>query len=122
MLHVVDLERAARDAHAGGALLCCDNTVATPLLTRPLELGADISWQSATKSLAGHSDTLAGVISVRDPELHEQIQPTRRMFGGVLAPDPAWLLLRGLRRSRCGSSGSARARSSSPGGSPSTRR
>ena len=97
MMHVVDLERAARDAHAGGALLCCDNTVATPLLTRPLELGADISWQSATKSLAGHSDALAGVVSVKDPELHRRIQLTRRMLGGVLAPDPAWLLLRGLR-------------------------
>jgi len=97
MLHVVDLERAARDAHAGGALLCCDNTVATPLLTRPLELGADVSWQSATKSLAGHSDTLAGVLSLRDPELFQRVQLTRRMFGGVLAPDPAWLVLRGLR-------------------------
>jgi cystathionine gamma-synthase len=97
MLHVVDLQRSARDAHAGGALLCCDNTVATPLLTRPLELGADISWQSATKSLAGHSDVLAGVLSVRDPELYGRVQATRRMFGGVLAPDPAWLLLRGLK-------------------------
>ncbi len=97
MLHVVDLARAARDAHAGGALLCCDNTAATPLLTQPLELGADLSWQSATKSLAGHSDVLAGVIAVRDADLHREIQLTRRMFGGVLAPDPAWLLLRGLR-------------------------
>ena len=97
MLHVVDLERAARDAHAGGALLCCDNTVATSLLTRPLEHGADLSWQSATKSLAGHADVLAGVVSMRDPELLAQIQLTRRFFGGVLAPDPAWLLLRGLR-------------------------
>jgi cystathionine gamma-synthase len=97
LLHVVDLERAARDAHAGGALLCCDNTVATPLLTRPLEHGADLSWQSATKSLAGHSDVLAGIVSMRDPELFSQIQLTRRFVGGVLAPDPAWLLLRGLR-------------------------
>ena len=97
LMHVVDLERAARDAHAGGALLCSDNTVATPLLTRPLEHGADISWQSATKSLAGHSDVLAGVISVRDPDLHAEIALTRRFLGGVLAPDPAWLLLRGLR-------------------------
>jgi cystathionine gamma-synthase len=97
MMHVVDLERAARDAHAGGALLCCDNTVATPLLTRPLDLGADLSWQSATKSLAGHSDALAGVVALRDPDLHSIIQLTRRMLGGVLAPDPAWLLLRGLR-------------------------
>lgn len=97
MMHVVDIEQAARAAHAGGAILCCDNTVATPLLTRPLELGADLSWQSATKSLAGHSDALAGVVSVRDTPLHDRIQLARRMFGGVLSPDPAWLLLRGLR-------------------------
>jgi cystathionine beta-lyase/cystathionine gamma-synthase len=97
LMHVVDLDRAVRDAHAGGALLCCDNTVATPLLTRPLEHGADLSWQSATKSLAGHSDVLAGLISVRDDALYAQILVARRLFGGVLAPDPAWLLLRGLR-------------------------
>jgi cystathionine gamma-synthase len=97
MLHVVDLDRAARDAHAGGALLCCDNTVATPLLQRPLEHGVDVTWQSATKSLAGHSDTLAGVLAVRDDALYGQILTTRRLLGGVLAPDPAWLLLRGLR-------------------------
>jgi cystathionine gamma-synthase len=97
MLHVVDLDRAVRDAHAGGALVCCDNTVATPLLTRPLDHGADLSWQSATKTLSGHSDTLAGLVSVRDDALHAQILHARRLFGGVLAPDPAWLLLRGLR-------------------------
>jgi cystathionine beta-lyase/cystathionine gamma-synthase len=97
MLHVVELDRAVRDAHAGGALVCCDNTVSTPLLTRPLEHGADLSWQSATKTLAGHSDVLAGLVSVRDDSLHAQILMTRRLFGGVLAPDPAWLLLRGLR-------------------------
>jgi cystathionine beta-lyase/cystathionine gamma-synthase len=97
MLHVVDLDRAIRDAHAGGALVCCDNTVSTPLLTQPLDHGADLSWQSATKTLAGHSDTLAGLVSVRDDELHQRILMARRLFGGVLAPDPAWLLLRGLR-------------------------
>ena len=53
--------RRPRDAHAGGALLCCDSTFATPLLQRPLDLGADLAWQSATKYLAGHSDVLAGV-------------------------------------------------------------
>jgi cystathionine gamma-synthase len=97
MLHVVDLDRAIGDAHAGGALVCCDNTVATPLLTQPLAHGADLSWQSATKTLSGHSDTLAGLVTVRDDELHRRILMARRLFGGVLAPDPAWLLLRGLR-------------------------
>lgn len=97
LLALIDIERAARDAHAGGALLCCDSTFATPLLQRPLDLGADLSWQSATKYLAGHSDVLAGVVSTRDPSLRERLVLVRRTIGGVLAPDPAWLLLRGLR-------------------------
>jgi cystathionine gamma-synthase len=97
MMHVMDIVQAAEDAHLGGAILCCDNTVATPLLTRPLDLGADVSWQSGTKSLAGHSDALAGVLSIRHPQILEKVRLTRRYFGGVLAPDPAWLLLRGLK-------------------------
>ena len=96
-LAVTDIAEAAAVAHAGGALLCCDNTFATPLLQRPLDLGADLAWQSATKYLAGHSDLLAGVVTTRDAALHERIGWVRRTVGGVLAPDPAWLLLRGLR-------------------------
>ncbi len=97
LLTLTDIEVAAQAAHAGGALLCCDSTFATPLLQRPLDLGADLAWQSATKYLAGHSDVLAGVVTTRDPELRERLVLTRRTIGGVLAPDPAWLLLRGLR-------------------------
>ena len=96
-LAVTDIAEYAAAAHAGGALLCCDNTFATPLLQRPLDLGADLAWQSATKYLAGHSDLLAGVVSTRDAALHERLTWVRRTVGGVLAPDPAWLLLRGLR-------------------------
>jgi cystathionine gamma-synthase len=97
LLTLTDIAQAAQDAHAGGALLCCDSTFATPLLQRPLELGADLAWQSATKYLAGHSDVLAGVVTTCDPALRERLVLTRRTIGGVLAPDPAWLLLRGLR-------------------------
>src|SRR3954447_4299170 len=97
LLTLTDIEVAARAAHAGGALLCCDSTFATPLLQRPLDLGADLAWQSATKYLAGHSDVLAGVVTTRDPDLRARLVLTRRTIGGVLAPDPAWLLLRGLR-------------------------
>jgi cystathionine gamma-synthase len=97
LLTLTDIARATRDAHAGGALLCCDSTFATPLLQRPLDLGADLAWQSATKYLAGHSDVLAGVVTTRTAELHERLVWTRRTIGGILAPDPAWLLLRGLR-------------------------
>jgi cystathionine gamma-synthase len=96
-LAVTDIGEAAAAAHAGGALLCCDSTFATPLLQRPLDLGADLAWQSATKYLAGHSDVLAGVVTTRDAELCERLVWVRRTVGGVLAPDPAWLLLRGLR-------------------------
>ena len=66
LLTLTDIEVAAQAAHAGGALLCCDSTFATPLLQRPLDLGADLAWQSATKYLAGHSDVLAGVVTTRD--------------------------------------------------------
>jgi cystathionine gamma-synthase len=97
LLSVTDIAEAAAAAHAGGALLCCDNTFATPLLQRPLDLGADLAWQSATKYLAGHSDLLAGVVTTRDSALRERLVYVRRTIGGVLAPDPAWLLLRGLR-------------------------
>ena len=97
LLTLTDIEVAAEAAHAGGALLCCDSTFATPLLQRPLDLGADLAWQSATKYLAGHSDVLAGVVTTRDSALRERLVLTRRTIGGVLAPDPAWLLLRGLR-------------------------
>jgi cystathionine gamma-synthase len=97
LLTLTDIAEAARDAHDGGALLCCDSTFATPLLQRPLDLGADLAWQSATKYLAGHSDVLAGVVTTRDSALRGRLEWVRRTIGGVLAPDPAWLLLRGLR-------------------------
>jgi cystathionine gamma-synthase len=96
-LAVTDIAEAAEAAHAGGALLCCDNTFATPLLQRPLDLGADLAWQSATKYLAGHSDALAGLVTTRDAGLRERLVWVRRTIGGVLMPDPSWLLLRGLR-------------------------
>ena len=97
LVTLTDIAAAASDARAGGALLCCDSTFATPLLQRPLDFGADLAWQSATKYLAGHSDVLAGVVTTRDAALRERLVWTRRTIGGVLAPDAAWLLLRGLR-------------------------
>ena len=96
-LDVIDIAASAESAHAGGALLVCDNTTATPLLQRPLDLGADLTLQSATKYLSGHSDVLAGVLSTRDDSLAERLAHTRTETGMVLAPDPSWLLLRGLR-------------------------
>ena len=96
-MRVLDIRQAAEIAHAAGALLVCDNTVATPLLQRPLDLGADVTWQSATKYLGGHSDVLAGVLAMRDTELARRIHSVRTHIGGALAPDSSWLLSRGLR-------------------------
>ena len=98
MLDVVDIARAAEVAHAAGALLAVDSTAATPILTRPLALGADLVMHSATKYLNGHSDVLAGVlVTLRTDERWAAIRTDRHDAGALLGPFEAWLLLRGLR-------------------------
>ena len=98
MLDIVDIARAAEVAHAAGALLAVDSTAATPILTRPLALGADLVMHSATKYLNGHSDVLAGVlVTGRTDERWAAISAERHDAGALLGPFEAWLLLRGLR-------------------------
>jgi cystathionine beta-lyase/cystathionine gamma-synthase len=92
-----DLAASIATAHAQGARVLVDNTVLSPLLLRPLEHGADLVLHSASKILAGHHDALLGVVSCRDPEDHQRLQAFRGATGIVAAPDPAWLLLRGLK-------------------------
>lgn len=95
---VCDIKAAAEIAHAAGACLAVDSTVATPVTTRPLELGADIVFHSATKCLNGHSDVIAGaLITARLDDRWEEIGLARRLVGGVLGSFEAWLLLRGMR-------------------------
>ncbi len=95
---VTDIAAAAKLAHAAGARLAVDSTVATPLLTRPLALGADFVFHSATKYLNGHSDVIAGVLVAREDDDQWQAVRFQRTFGGaVLGPMEAWLLLRGMR-------------------------
>jgi cystathionine beta-lyase/cystathionine gamma-synthase len=96
-MRVLDIAAAAQSAHAAGALLIVDNTFLTPYFQRPLELGADIVVHSATKYLAGHNDTLAGVVVVADSGLAERIATLRCTIGGPLAPFDSWLCLRGLK-------------------------
>ncbi len=96
LLGVTDLRRFADVTHGAGALLVADNTVATPINQRPLQLGADLVWHSATKYLAGHSDVVAGVVAGRS-ELVERVWRTHLILGSVLGPFDAWLVLRGLR-------------------------
>ena len=95
---IVDIAAAAEIAHAAGAKFAVDSTVATPVFTRPLELGADLVMHSATKYLNGHSDLVAGalVTAVRD-EHWVRIADVRRQIGGILGSFESWLLLRGMR-------------------------
>jgi cystathionine gamma-synthase len=98
MLDVVDIASTADVAHAAGALLGVDSTAATPILTRPLALGADLVMHSATKYLNGHSDVVAGVlVTGRKDERWAAIRTDRHDAGALLGPFEAWLLLRGLR-------------------------
>ena len=95
---ITDIAAAAQIAHAAGARLAVDSTVATPVLTRPLELGADIVMHSATKYLNGHSDLVAGALVTRAAdEAWTRILAVRTQQGGILGPVEAWLLLRGMR-------------------------
>jgi cystathionine gamma-synthase len=88
-----DLEAAA--AHP--APLLVDATASTPVYLRPLEHGADLVLHSATKYLSGHADVLLGAVVCRDPETASRLREFRSRSGIVAAPDPAWLLLRGLK-------------------------
>jgi cystathionine gamma-synthase len=95
---ITDVAAVAAVARAAGATLAVDSTVATPILTRPLALGADIVMHSATKYLNGHSDVIAGALATaRDDGLWARIGTVRTGHGAVLGPFEAWLLLRGLR-------------------------
>src|SRR6201995_4443891 len=97
-LAVTDIAACAQIAHAAGARLAVDSTVATPVFPRPLDLGADIVMHSATKSLNGHSDIIAGaLVTKRADEQWETIKRIRIQSGAVLGTFEAWLLLRGMR-------------------------
>ena len=95
---VTDLRSVCALAHAAGARVAVDNTVPTPVLTRPIELGADLVVHSATKYLNGHSDVVAGaVLSARNDPFWQRIRSWRRTGGAVPGPFEAWLLVRGMR-------------------------
>jgi cystathionine gamma-synthase len=95
---ITDIAAASDIAREVGAIVAVDSTVATPLLTRPLDLGARIVMHSGTKYLNGHSDVIAGALATaRDDELWQRIRYIRGSGGAVLGPFEAWLLLRGMR-------------------------
>jgi len=95
---VCDIAAIARLAHAAGARVAVDSTCATPLLTRPLELGADIVMHAATKYLNGHSDVIAGaLITAQLDDEWARLQGVRASHGMILGPFEAFLLIRGMR-------------------------
>jgi cystathionine gamma-synthase len=95
---VSDIAAIAQLAHKAGARLTVDSTVATPVLTRPLSLGADIVMHSATKYLNGHSDVVAGTLTTAvEDDFWVRIKSVLSLNGGVIGPFEAWLLQRGLR-------------------------
>jgi cystathionine gamma-synthase len=95
---ITDIAAASAIAGEVGAIVAVDSTAATPLLTRPIELGAHIVMHSATKYLNGHSDVIAGALAAaRDDALWQRIRYLRGGGGAVLGPFEAWLLLRGMR-------------------------
>ncbi len=95
-LDVVDLHRLAMDCRSRGSTLVVDNTTATPLGQQPLSLGADLVVASATKSLSGHSDLIAGYVAGSHEELMATVEQERLLAGPILGPFEAWLLLRSL--------------------------
>lgn len=98
-LRIVDVAAVAEAAHGVGATLVVDSTAASPVLSQPLALGADIVMHSATKGINGHSDVLSGALCVRDADsaMWRMIRDDRDMAGAVMAPMEAWLLTRGMR-------------------------
>ncbi|WP_278923490.1 methionine gamma-lyase [Pseudophaeobacter profundi] len=97
-MRLVDIAATAEIAHAAGAQVVVDNTYATPYLTRPIELGADIVVHSATKYLGGHGDVVAGLVAGRMEQVTEiRLVGMKDMTGAVMAPFNAMLILRGLK-------------------------
>ena len=95
---VSDIAAAAEIAHKAGALLAVNSTVATPVLTRPIEHGADLVMHSATKYLNGHSDIIAGaLVGARDDAHWARLRAIRAQLGTILGQTEAWLLMRGMR-------------------------
>ena len=97
LLRVVDIDAVSEIVHGAGALFAVDSTFASPVLQRPLELGADIVVHSSTKFLGGHSDVLGGAVLTSDDVLEERLRFHQNAVGAVPSPFDCWLLLRGLK-------------------------
>jgi cystathionine beta-lyase/cystathionine gamma-synthase len=96
-LKLTDIRLAARLAKKADALLVVDNTLLTPALQRPFDLGADVVLHSTTKFIEGHNATVGGALITRDSELHQRLAFVRNAIGAIQSPFPAWLTLQGVK-------------------------
>jgi len=96
-LKLTDVDLASSLAKQAGALLVVDNTLLTPALQRPLDLGADVVLHSTTKFIEGHNATVGGALITRDADLHEKFLFTRNTIGAIQSPFAAWLTLQGVK-------------------------
>jgi cystathionine beta-lyase/cystathionine gamma-synthase len=96
-LKLTDIEAAARLGHGAGAIVVVDNTLLTPVLQRPLDLGADIVLHSTTKFIEGHNATVGGALITRNAELNERLFFLRNAIGAIQSPFNAWLTLQGVK-------------------------
>ena len=97
LLRVVDIDAVSEIAHSHGAMVCVDNTFATPYLQQPLHLGADVVVHSSTKYIGGHSDVVGGALMTNNEELEAQLRFHQNAIGAVPSPFDCWLLLRGTK-------------------------
>ena len=97
LMNITDIEAVAKIAKAHHALLCVDNTFASPYLQNPLDLGADIVMHSATKYLGGHSDVIQGCLVINDAELRDKLYFIQKSCGAVPGPMDCFLVLRGIK-------------------------
>ena len=97
LLRVVDIDAVSEVTHSRGAMVCVDNTFATPYLQQPLHLGADVVVHSSTKYIGGHSDVVGGAMMTNSDELEKQLRFHQNAVGAVPSPFDCWLLLRGVK-------------------------
>lgn len=97
MMELADLPALCEAARGANVITVCDNTFMTPILQRPLSMGADVVVHSVTKFLAGHSDVVMGATVTADPDLHGKLLARRTLHGAVPGPMETWLALRGMR-------------------------
>jgi cystathionine beta-lyase/cystathionine gamma-synthase len=97
LLRIVDIDAVSEVAHSRAAMVCVDNTFATPYLQQPLHLGADVVVHSSTKYIGGHSDVVGGALMTNDDDLAKQLRFHQNAVGAVPSPFDCWLLLRGVK-------------------------